>query len=76
MASNGSITVTTTSPKGTGGKGSDAISSPKGGGQCLCSPTTHQGSFRCTFHRSSSTATAWFKRSKSMPAVHNKVASL
>ncbi|PSS01871.1 hypothetical protein CEY00_Acc23228 [Actinidia chinensis var. chinensis] len=76
MASNGRITVTTTSPKGSGGKGSDAIRSPKGGGQCLCSPTTHQGSFRCRFHRSTSTTTAWFKRSNSMPSDNSKDTSL
>ncbi|RDX66230.1 hypothetical protein CR513_55023, partial [Mucuna pruriens] len=38
-------------------------------GQCLCSPTTHQGSFRCRFHRSvtsssSSSPPSWMKRSK------------
>ncbi|PIN10766.1 hypothetical protein CDL12_16643 [Handroanthus impetiginosus] len=36
-------------------------------GQCLCSPTTHQGSFRCRFHRSTAKP-EWFKRSKSMTA--------
>ncbi|KNA13039.1 hypothetical protein SOVF_119870 [Spinacia oleracea] len=36
------------------------------GGHCLCSPTTHQGSFRCRFHRSN--ASTWMmKRSNSMP---------
>ncbi|XAR66985.1 hypothetical protein NMG60_11013388 [Bertholletia excelsa] len=70
----GSIAVTTTSPKE--GKG-DQVSSPRGGGgQCLCSPTTHEGSFRCRFHRSAGTTTgAWFKRSKSMPP-QNKPSSL
>ncbi|KAK1317222.1 hypothetical protein QJS10_CPA05g01360 [Acorus calamus] len=44
---------------------SAASSSPiKGGSRhCLCSPTTHEGSFRCRFHRSSN----WMRRSKSMP---------
>lgn len=37
------------------------------GGQCLCSPTTHQGSFRCRFHRSSP-STWMMNRSKSMPS--------
>ncbi|KAI5680553.1 hypothetical protein M9H77_01780 [Catharanthus roseus] len=60
------VTTTTTSPKSPNG---DSGNSPKGGQQCLCSPTTHQGSFRCRFHRSGSTA--WFKRSKSMPANNN-----
>ncbi|KAG0479945.1 hypothetical protein HPP92_010803 [Vanilla planifolia] len=39
-------------------------------GQCLCSPTTHQGSFRCRYHRSLSSA--WFRRSKSMPSAASK----
>ncbi|KAL7189535.1 hypothetical protein ACSBR1_039229 [Camellia fascicularis] len=84
MASQGSITVnTTTSPKAIKlGDHHHASNSPKGGGgggggggQCLCSPTTHQGSFRCRFHRPNSTA--WFKRSNSMPAnsSNNKVTS-
>ncbi|KAK6944988.1 hypothetical protein RJ641_026090 [Dillenia turbinata] len=67
MASHGSITVST-SPKGGSGSGDPAAK-----GQCLCSPTTHPGSFRCKFHRS--TSTAWMKRSKSMPA-NKSVASL
>ncbi|EHA8592109.1 hypothetical protein COCNU_contig69280848G000010 [Cocos nucifera] len=41
------------SPRGSGG-----------GGQCLCSPTTHEGSFRCRFHRSLSSN--WMRRSKSV----------
>ncbi|WJX30038.1 hypothetical protein P8452_18619 [Trifolium repens] len=40
-------------------------------GQCLCSPTKHEGSFRCRLHRgsssSSSTTSTWMKRTKSMP---------
>ncbi|KAG5041679.1 hypothetical protein AAZX31_05G216400 [Glycine max] len=43
---------------------SGTTSSPKG--QCLCSPTTHEGSFRCRFHRSvaaSSSPPSWMKRS-------------
>ncbi|XVF49205.1 hypothetical protein PTKIN_Ptkin03bG0249900 [Pterospermum kingtungense] len=78
MASQGNMTVTvSTSPKGNSNT-SDSESavpanSPKGG-QCLCSPTTHQGSFRCRFHRS--TSSAWMKRSKSMPPRNSSVASL
>ncbi|PON58632.1 hypothetical protein PanWU01x14_165220 [Parasponia andersonii] len=71
MASHGSIKVSTSSPKG--GTGEAPASSPKGQ-YCLCSPTTHQGSFRCRFHRSSSSP-AWMKRSNSMPA-NSSVASL
>ncbi|KAE8682824.1 hypothetical protein F3Y22_tig00111234pilonHSYRG00030 [Hibiscus syriacus] len=63
MASNGNITVST-SPKG-GNSASETANSGKGA-QCLCSPTTHQGSFRCRFHRTSSK----MKRSISMPANH------
>ncbi|KAK4415513.1 hypothetical protein Salat_2658700 [Sesamum alatum] len=60
MASQDSNSLTAvTSPKGEG------VVSPRG--QCLCSPTTHQGSFRCRFHRSTAKP-EWFKRSKSMPA--------
>ncbi|TYG64021.1 hypothetical protein ES288_D06G075500v1 [Gossypium darwinii] len=71
MASHGNITVISTSPKG-----SEAEVAPNSGkgGQCLCSPTTHQGSFRCRFHRSKSSA--WMmKRSKSMPANNSPTAS-
>ncbi|OMO58022.1 hypothetical protein COLO4_34910 [Corchorus olitorius] len=76
MASHGNITIST-SPKG--GSNSEAAvpaNSPKGGagGQCLCSPTTHQGSFRCRFHRSKSSS--WMKRSNSMPANSASMASL
>ncbi|KAK9055061.1 hypothetical protein SSX86_026141 [Deinandra increscens subsp. villosa] len=71
------ITVTTTpSPRGgkddvscgteNGGGGGGSVNSPKGQ-LCLCSPTTHQGSFRCKFHRQGSTTVGWFSRSKSMP---------
>ncbi|KAK4604203.1 hypothetical protein RGQ29_012633 [Quercus rubra] len=63
MASHGSLTVSTSPKSGKGEAVTTSSSSPKG--QCLCSPTTHQGSFRCKFHRSSSSA--WMKRSKSMP---------
>ncbi|KAG9454957.1 hypothetical protein H6P81_007861 [Aristolochia fimbriata] len=56
---------TTPSPKGSpksgrAGDGSGAAT------HCLCSPTTHPGSFRCRFHRAMSTS--WMRRSKSMPA--------
>ncbi|KAH7511901.1 hypothetical protein FEM48_Zijuj12G0032300 [Ziziphus jujuba var. spinosa] len=72
MTSHGSSITVATSPKSVNGpEPSTTSSSPKG--QCLCSPTTHQGSFRCRFHRSKSTT--WLKRSKSMPA-NNSVASL
>ncbi|KAM7512814.1 hypothetical protein LguiB_011689 [Lonicera macranthoides] len=67
---------TTTTAAATVG-GSMKSSSPKGiTGQCLCSPTTHQGSFRCRFHRSNSTTATWFKRSNSMPAPGNSATSL
>ncbi|XWS69874.1 hypothetical protein CRYUN_Cryun03dG0001500 [Craigia yunnanensis] len=73
MASRGNITVST-SPKGSNiSEAAVPTNSPKGG-QCLCSPTTHQGSFRCRFHRSSSSA--WMKRSNPMPANNSSVASL
>lgn len=80
MASNGKsrMSVNVESPKG-GNNNEDGTtadgsmkSSTKGiMGQCLCSPTTHQGSFRCRFHRSNSNTTSWFKRSNSMPAPRN-----
>uniref|UniRef100_A0A0A0LWJ0 Serine-rich protein n=1 Tax=Cucumis sativus TaxID=3659 RepID=A0A0A0LWJ0_CUCSA len=35
-------------------------------GQCLCSPTTHPGSFRCRLHRSNSLP--WSRQSKSTAA--------
>ncbi|XWS72012.1 hypothetical protein CRYUN_Cryun02cG0004200 [Craigia yunnanensis] len=73
MASHGNVTVST-SPKGSNvSEAAVPANSPKGG-QCLCSPTTHQGSFRCRFHRSRSSA--WMKRSKSMPANNSSVVSL
>ncbi|KAM3216146.1 hypothetical protein P3L10_025586 [Capsicum annuum] len=69
MASHKVITVTTSSDNTTGDS-LPPVNCPKG--QCLCSPTTHPGSFRCRYHRNSAsgdtTNTAWFKRSKSMPA--------
>ncbi|KAA0046595.1 hypothetical protein E5676_scaffold596G00570 [Cucumis melo var. makuwa] len=34
--------------------------------QCLCSPTTHPGSFRCRLHRSNSLP--WSRQSKSTAA--------
>ncbi|KAJ0030584.1 hypothetical protein Pint_13159 [Pistacia integerrima] len=65
MASQGKLMVST-SPKG--GKSSEggATSSPKA--QCLCSPTTHEGSFRCKFHRTSGSSPWKMKRSNSLPA--------
>ncbi|KAE7998752.1 hypothetical protein FH972_003263 [Carpinus fangiana] len=72
MASHGSLTVSTSPKSGKEEPVGGASSSPKG--QCLCSPTTHQGSFRCRFHRSSSSA--WMKRSKSVPAKTSSVASM
>ncbi|KAI8565539.1 hypothetical protein RHMOL_Rhmol03G0268000 [Rhododendron molle] len=75
MASNRIITVST-SPKESGGTG-DAANLAKG--QCVCSPTTHQGSFRCRFHRASdstTTTTPCFKRSKSTPSSNHPVTAL
>ncbi|CAJ2676199.1 hypothetical protein L195_g030538 [Trifolium pratense] len=75
------LTVST-SPKSDSGITGDAAAStlfPKGQ-QCLCSPTTHEGSFRCRFHRSgtfsSSTPPSWMKRTKSMPPNHTSVVSV
>ncbi|CAN0901597.1 hypothetical protein LINGRAHAP2_LOCUS21506 [Linum grandiflorum] len=62
MASHGSLTVSVTDREGAG--------RPSSGGQCLCSPTTHPGSFRCRLHRttssspSSAAASAWSKMVK------------
>ncbi|KAK9032527.1 hypothetical protein V6N11_056787 [Hibiscus sabdariffa] len=68
MGSHENIAVNISSPKGSNNS-SEGVGSGKGG-QCLCSPTTHQGSFRCKFHRS--TSSSWkMKRSKSMPANNN-----
>ncbi|KAJ6850394.1 uncharacterized protein M6B38_264965 [Iris pallida] len=74
-----SVTVqASSSPKGTAATKKEPLASPRGGGaagggggggsglQCLCSPTTHQGSFRCRFHRSGASSTRML-RSKSMP---------
>ncbi|XP_020233261.1 uncharacterized protein LOC109813480 [Cajanus cajan] len=59
---NNKLTVST-SPK------SDGVAGSLAKGQCLCSPTTHEGSFRCRLHRGpTSSPTNWMKRSKSMPA--------
>ncbi|KAI3811103.1 hypothetical protein L1987_20819 [Smallanthus sonchifolius] len=55
---------------GSGGHGGLMVNSPKGQ-LCLCSPTTHPGSFRCKFHRQGSTTVGWFNRSKSMPPTRN-----
>ncbi|KAL4194854.1 hypothetical protein AMTRI_Chr05g70560 [Amborella trichopoda] len=55
----------TTSASGGGGSTS-ATSSPKGVGMCLCSPTKHEGSFRCRLHRTLSST--WMRRSNCMPA--------
>ncbi|KAL2929236.1 hypothetical protein RDABS01_034647 [Bienertia sinuspersici] len=54
-----------TSPKSVASSESGTTINNKGG-HCLCSPTTHQGSFRCRFHRSNS-STWMMKRSNSMP---------
>ncbi|KAJ1437954.1 hypothetical protein SESBI_03381 [Sesbania bispinosa] len=65
----GKLTVSTT-PETDSANGAGV---PKG--QCLCSPTTHEGSFRCRFHRlatPSSSVPPWMKRSKSMPPTNNK----
>ncbi|OIT39415.1 hypothetical protein A4A49_22363 [Nicotiana attenuata] len=73
MASHKSITVSTSDNCANGD--SLPANSPKG--QCLCSPTTHRGSFRCRYHRtptSGNTTSEWFKRSKSMPVnKHNNI---
>jgi hypothetical protein len=58
-----------TSPRSESGSNT---TTPLPKGQCLCSPTTHEGSFRCRLHRgstssSSSTTSTWMKRTKSMP---------
>ncbi|KAE9588196.1 hypothetical protein Lal_00003252 [Lupinus albus] len=73
--SQGSNLIFSTSPKsdgGSGGSGGNRVASLFKGQQCLCSPTTHEGSFRCRFHRlagsSNSSTSPWMKRSKSMPA--------
>nr|DAD44710.1 TPA_asm: hypothetical protein HUJ06_002940 [Nelumbo nucifera] len=58
------INVASSLKGGNGESDSGPASSSKGGGQCLCSPTTHSGSFRCKFHRSLSST--WTRRSKSM----------
>ncbi|KAK4280871.1 hypothetical protein QN277_012433 [Acacia crassicarpa] len=65
VAENAKHRVTVTSPKSDNNGGA---ASPSSKGQCLCSPTTHPGSFRCRFHRSSS-----MKRQSSIlpAAVHN-----
>ncbi|KAJ6295858.1 hypothetical protein OIU78_023813 [Salix suchowensis] len=66
MASHGNLNISTSPESGNGeGVGAAGSGSPKG--QCLCSPTTHQGSFRCRLHRSRSSAASMMKRSKSMP---------
>ncbi|KAJ9167802.1 hypothetical protein P3X46_019395 [Hevea brasiliensis] len=68
MASHGSVAVSN-SPKGGAKEGvTAASSSPRG--QCVCSPTTHEGSFRCRFHRAKSSVASIMKRSKSMPTNH------
>lgn len=60
-----------TSPKNLGTHPSSedvatSVSSPKlEHKSCLCSPTTHEGSFRCRFHRSSSGY--WGKRPMPSP---------
>ncbi|OIW15991.1 hypothetical protein TanjilG_04526 [Lupinus angustifolius] len=68
----GSNLIYSTSPKSDGGSGGRRVASLSKGQQCLCSPTTHEGSFRCRFHRlagsSNSSTSPWMKRSKSMPA--------
>ncbi|KAJ4708421.1 Set1 complex component ash2 like [Melia azedarach] len=61
----------TTSPKGATAADGSASAGPPGSpklGQCLCSPTTHQGSFRCRFHRTAGSSAWIMKRSNSMPA--------
>ncbi|CAN4096359.1 unnamed protein product [Withania somnifera] len=82
MASQKVITVVTNSSDSSIGDSLPPVNCPKG--QCLCSPTTHRGSFRCRYHRNSAsgetTSSAWFKRSKSMPAnkhnINNNLSSI
>ncbi|KVI11612.1 hypothetical protein Ccrd_009977 [Cynara cardunculus var. scolymus] len=62
--------VATGGNNGGGGGSGGSMNSPRGQ-LCLCSPTTHQGSFRCKFHRQASTTVGWFSRSKSMPPTRN-----
>ncbi|KAK2439428.1 hypothetical protein QL285_024098 [Trifolium repens] len=73
------LTVST-SPRSDCGTNGDATTSFPKGQQCLCSPTTHEGSFRCRFHRSgtfsSSAPPTWMKRTKSMPRNHKSVVSV
>jgi len=58
-----------TSPKSDGGGCGGGAAGSLAKGQCLCSPTTHEGSFRCRLHRGpTASPTNWMKRSKSMPA--------
>ncbi|KAL4572203.1 hypothetical protein LXL04_018973 [Taraxacum kok-saghyz] len=59
---------------GGGGNNGGSVTSPRGQ-LCLCSPTTHQGSFRCKFHRQGSTTGGWFSRSKSMPPTRDEKSS-
>jgi len=67
MASHGKLSIST-SPESGNGERSSAVASSSPKGQCLCSPTTHQGSFRCRLHRAPrSSAAPMMKRSKSMP---------
>ncbi|KAF9662512.1 hypothetical protein SADUNF_Sadunf18G0060900 [Salix dunnii] len=66
MASHGNLNIST-SPESGNGEGVGAVASGSPKGQCLCSPTTHQGSFRCRLHRSRSSAAPTMKRSNSMP---------
>ncbi|KAG7021282.1 hypothetical protein SDJN02_17970, partial [Cucurbita argyrosperma subsp. argyrosperma] len=73
MASNGSLSVVVSASPKHDNRDAETMRSSSPKGQCLCSPTMHQGSFRCRLHRS--TSSAWMKRSKSMPA-NKPVASL
>lgn len=60
--------MTITSPKSV--DGASVTPNNRGSNKCLCSPTTHQGSFRCRFHRSKS-STWIMKRSNSMPVTRS-----
>ncbi|KAL0923201.1 hypothetical protein M5K25_007246 [Dendrobium thyrsiflorum] len=56
-------------------KSMDSLSSFTGSKSCVCSPTTHPGSFRCRYHRqpsnqstfSSSTAAAAAQKAEALP---------
>ncbi|CAK9329364.1 unnamed protein product [Citrullus colocynthis] len=67
MASHGKMSISVPSSAKSAGEGDGvAAHSCSSKGQCLCSPTTHPGSFRCRLHRSNSLP--WSRQSKSAAA--------